>query len=78
MKRLYDYDISDRFDTENKIQIHISHNRRADQVIRHVPQMTPIDLISGMGGLVGMWLGLDIMGIFIYFVSLFAKLIRKI
>ncbi|CAG2162876.1 unnamed protein product [Oppiella nova] len=33
------------------------HSERPDHVIKHIPEMTFISLISGMGGLTGMWLG---------------------
>ena len=62
----YQYEIQTRkgqqfTEAHNCFSINIDHNSLPDQVIEHKPIMDWITLVSNLGGLMGMWLGLSVL-----------------
>lgn len=46
--------------------VRMIHNQMPDQLTEHIPEMTFVQFISSIGGLVGMWLGLSVLSVFDY------------
>jgi hypothetical protein len=53
----------------NTFTVMIQHNRNADQLIIHYPEITFISFVSNLGGLIGMWLGFSAMFVGNYFIE---------
>ena len=45
-------------------KINLEHNRLPDIIVSHYPEITFIGFISNFGGLLGLWLGLNVLTIF--------------
>ena len=58
----------------NQFHIDLAHNSYPDQVIEHRPIMDWITMVSNLGGLLGMWLGLSVM----FVCNLFLERIIKV
>ena len=53
----------------------LKHNRMPDILIKHLPETTLISFVCSFGGLLGMWLGLNILVIFDSTINVINKLI---
>ena len=53
---------------------YIRHNEYPDIFVKHIPEMNLIGFICNFGGLLGMWLGLSLFGIFNDTYTLFTKI----
>ena len=58
----YPLEIEKTSSLNNKIRI--IHNEFPDIFVKHIPEMNLIDFVCNFGGLLGMWLGLSLFGIF--------------
>ena len=54
--------------------IYIQHGEYPDIFVKHIPEMTLIGFICNFGGLLGMWLGLSLFGIFNDIFTLMSKI----
>ena len=54
---------------DNEFGILVMHDRFPDQLIEHKPMMSWIEMISNLGGLLGMWLGLSVVTLFEYIIN---------
>ena len=64
----------EKYDYNQKNEIYISHSEYPDTFVKHIPEMDMISFICNFGGLLNMWLGLSIFGIFNDTFSLFSKI----
>ena len=63
---------------EKRTIIIIQHNRLPDLFVRHIPETTFITFVGNFGGLLGMWLGLNVLVIFDNLFSLSNRIIMAI
>ena len=61
----------EKFITKNKnvISISLEHDQFPDQIIRHKPKMNFTTMASNFGGILGLWLGLNVYFILIYLIN---------
>ncbi|CAG2167826.1 unnamed protein product, partial [Oppiella nova] len=45
----------------NSIHVQIRHGIQPDELIEHIPKMSFMSLVSSIGGLIGMWLGVSLL-----------------
>ena len=62
-EKYYKYKIKTR-DNQPVSGIYFSHNEFPDTVIKYIPEINFIGFLCNFGGLLGMWLGLSLYGLF--------------
>ena len=58
------------------LRIDFKHNSLPDIVVRHIPEITFISFVSNFGGLLGIWLGFNVLVICEEVLKLFEKMIK--
>ncbi|XP_054159789.1 uncharacterized protein LOC128957999 [Oppia nitens] len=61
---------SNRWDNAT-VSAYIRHSAHLDQLVEHSPEMTRIEFLSNLGGLLGMWLGLAVFSLLDLIVKIF-------
>ena len=74
---LYDISTDDykALSTMKDSYVTIQHNRLPDLFVQHVPETSFISFISNFGGLLGMWLGINVLVIFSQIYSIGTKIL---
>ena len=58
------------------LKIDVKHNSLPDIVVKHIPEITFISFVSNFGGLLGIWLGFNVLVICEEILKLFEKMIK--